>query len=85
MTGPLWGGRLKGIWGTIELLSIGLVAGIGSQMVMSPEPAKMGPNVAKLHFFAQLLLIVGALGILATQVLRYRVSKDPSLRSRYMR
>ena len=85
MSGPLWGGKLKGIWGAIELLSIGLVAGVGSQLVMSPASSKMGPNVAKLHFFAQLLLIAGALGIVATQVLRYRVSKDPSLRSRYMR
>ena len=85
MSGPLWGGQLKGIWGTIELLSLGLVGGIGSQLLLSPAPATMGPNVAKLHFIAQLLLIAGALGIVATQALRYRISRDPSLRSRYMR
>src|SRR5438309_702063 len=84
MTAKPGGGTLKGVFGIIEALSAVLVGAGIYHNIFAPRPVVISANAKLWYAFTGLLCVLGAVGLVYTQWIRYRIRNDPSLTQRYI-
>jgi len=78
------GGRLKGLLGVIEMVSVAMVCGAAYHNLFAPRPIVITPQAHNWYLFTTALGVLGGIGIAYTQWIRHRIRSDPSLAERYI-